>query len=120
MALGQYCVGATSADWGLHYKLMHNIDLTGYTQAADGTQWIPIGSLATPFTGTFDGNSKTISNLTYNDNTKDYFGIFGYVKGGRAEIKNLTVSSINIISGLARRLLAIATRCNCPPDKVGY
>jgi hypothetical protein len=89
-------VGATSADWDMHYKLEHDVDLTGYTQVADGTQWIPIGSVATPFSGSFDGNLKTIANLTYADTTKDYLGIFGYMAGGRAEIKNLTISGLSL------------------------
>jgi hypothetical protein len=92
-------VGATSGDWGLHYKLMHNIDLTGYTHTADGTQWIPIGSSAIPFTGTFDGNSKTISGFTYTNAAKDYLGIFGYVKGSGVFITDLTLSGINITGG---------------------
>ncbi|MDR3342763.1 MAG: cadherin-like beta sandwich domain-containing protein [Treponema sp.] len=72
--------------------------------------WTPIGSdSANAFTGTFDGNGKTIT-LTSFDSTavsaKTYLGIFGYVRGGsgvaKADIKNLTIaSSVNQTSTMA-------------------
>jgi len=89
-------IGVNSADWSRHYQLRDDINLTDYTEAADGTQWIPIGSSGSPFTGTFDGYSKTISNFNYNDNAYDYLGIFGYLKGGVAEVKNIALTSVNI------------------------
>ena len=49
------------------------------------------------FKGTFDGNNKTISNMTIYSTKKnygEYAGMFGYVNGGT--IKNLTLSNIKI------------------------
>ena len=40
--------------------------------------FVPIGD-ATKFTGSFDGQGRTISNLTINRPTNDYVGLFGYV-----------------------------------------
>jgi gliding motility-associated-like protein len=48
----------------------------------------PIGDLYKEFTGTYDGNNKTISNLFMNRDD-GYLGLFGYVKNGK--IKNLKI-----------------------------
>jgi uncharacterized repeat protein (TIGR02543 family) len=79
-------INASSANLAKHYRLMENINLSGYSS---GTGWTPIGTSATPFTGIFDGNNKTISGLTINDPLNDYVGLFGYISG--AEITDLTV-----------------------------
>jgi hypothetical protein len=50
----------------------------------------------TPFTGVFDGNDHTISNLTITGGT--YLGLFG-VLGIGAEVKDLGVVAVNITSG---------------------
>ena len=48
-------------------------------------EWIPIGTKEKPFTGTFDGNGKTISNLKVTG--ENYVGFFGYVKGDATKLK---------------------------------
>lgn len=54
-------LGATTADYDKNYNLRADIDLSAYT----GTSFNRIGSLATPFTGTFNGEGHTIANFTY-------------------------------------------------------
>ena len=66
-------------------------------------RFMPIGTSSKVFAGTFEGNTKTISNLTINRPTMDYVGLFGFNTG---VIKGLTLSNINItgkdyIGGLA-------------------
>lgn len=53
--------------------------------------WTPIGNYNYPFTGTFDGNNKTVSGV-YIDNSKMYveLGLFGYL-GENGVIKNVEV-----------------------------
>ena len=70
-----------------NYKLMNNIDLS-----VDGekTAWTPLGDNTTPFTGTLDGNGKTISGFTCTSSSTQYIGLFGKVYGG--EIRNLTIA----------------------------
>lgn len=54
-----------------------------------------IGSTTTSFfSGRFDGDGHTISNVTINSPSADNVGIFGYVQGG--VIRNLTVDNITI------------------------
>lgn len=55
--------------------------------------WTPIGGPGTPFSGIFNGNSHTISNLLIEGNDSDV-GLFGYTTNG--EIKNLTVENANV------------------------
>lgn len=60
------------------------------------TQWTPIGtSQDHPFEGTFDGNGKTITGLTYTDTSVNYVGLVGYADD--ATIQDVTVqgSSFN-------------------------
>lgn len=46
------------------------------------------------FKGTYDGNNKTISNLTVNAPNNNYQGLFGYTS--KAVIKNVTLANCNI------------------------
>ena len=56
--------------------------------STDVRYWTPIGGKDNEYEGTFDGNSKTISGLYFNDDTVDYVGLFGYANG---TIKNTGV-----------------------------
>jgi hypothetical protein len=73
-------------DWAYpdngHYKLMQDIDMSGYGN------WEPIYL----FSGTFDGNNKTITGLTSQTG-----GLFGLVNTGGI-IRNLTLENVNIQS----------------------
>jgi len=71
------------------YVLMANID------TASEANWAPIGDAAIKFTGTFDGNGMTISNLTINAEFDQNRGLFGFVQD--AVISNLTLTGVNII-----------------------
>ncbi len=84
---------------GKTIKLGRNIDL-------NNLEWTPIGSatLDHGFMGNFDGNGKTISNLTINNIALDadgyaYAGLFGVTEGAAGaenEIKNLTIKNVTI------------------------
>jgi len=56
---------------GYTVSLQVNVDLAS-------AEWIPIGTKDNPFSGFFDGNNKTISNLKITTDRK-YNGLFGYV-----------------------------------------
>ena len=64
-----------------HFILANNLTFTStyYTNSTLG--WEPIGSELQSFTGTFDGNSKTIHNLFINRPNSDEIGLFGAVTG---------------------------------------
>ena len=76
-----------SKENGAWATLMNNISISGY--------WTPIGTADKPYTGTFDGDGRTISGLNVNaanNSDGDSAGLFG-VAGEGAAIKNLTISS---------------------------
>ena len=78
-----------------HVKLADDLE-NGILNCSGMTDFEPIGNVSKQFKGTFDGNGKTISNLSIiNVNSKDV-GLFGYNDG---TIKNLTLSSCTISGG---------------------
>ncbi len=82
---------------GKTVKLMNDINLAGI-------DWFPIGDNSITvcpghdFAGTFDGNNKTISNLTVKSTVAENAaaGLFGTVVS--ATIKNLTIKNANVTS----------------------
>lgn len=85
-------------DLTANYRLMADIDLTG-------TDWIPLGSSGSPFTGKFDGNSRVIRNLTITDTTKTEQGLFAVVDTG-GEISKLGIEEANITAANNTGILA--------------
>lgn len=98
---------AMNDDPAAHYILMANIDL----KDADFT---PIGNADSgAFSGSFDGNGFTISNL--NVFSGKYAGLFGCNEG---TIKNVTLSDIYVygtryIGGIVGENTALGTIANC-------
>ena len=81
-----------------NYKLGNDIDLSDYGA------WTPIGG-STAFSGTFEGNGKTIKGLTVNTSNQ-YGGLFGNVSG---TVKNLNVKgsvTVNMTSSSATSVYA--------------
>ena len=59
--------------------------------------WIPVGTLKTPFEGTFDGNGHTISGLFIKTGSETFYqGLFGCLK--RATVKNIHIRYSHIIA----------------------
>ncbi len=75
------------AKQNLNCTLAADIDLTG-------KEWTPIPG----YTGTFDGDGKTITGLTINKSTESNVGLFAsIIEGGT--VKNLTLDDVNITAG---------------------
>ena len=78
-----------TADTQICAELTEDIDLSG-------EEWTPIGIGQSfhwgirSYSGTFDGKGHTIKNLSIDNSSAQYVGLFGYVYGGT--IRNLTVS----------------------------
>lgn len=68
-----------------HYKLMSNLDISE-------SEWIPLGTKSSPFTGKFDGNGYEISGLTISTQS-EFEGLFGYSTG---EIVNARLTEVDI------------------------
>ena len=86
-------IGINRDDWEKHFKLMADIDLSGYTE----TSFNIIGESSYPaFKGVFDGCGHVISNFTYDTNDAIHVGLFGFVRGRNAQIKDLGLVDPNI------------------------
>ena len=57
---------------------------------SDLTEWEPIGTRWSPYTGTFDGQGYTISGLYFNNPHSSYVGLFGCI-GANGKISNVGV-----------------------------
>ena len=81
-----------NASQNTYYRVMNDIDLSDYSS---GEGWIPIGinDGGYRFQGHFDGNDKTLSNLTIN-RVASAQGLFGCTQG--ATIKNLNIENCYI------------------------
>ena len=87
-------VNAGDSKSGKTVLLMNDIDLSVYPN------WSPIGTLkpntsqvSYPFSGVFDGQNHTISNLTCTSNTNGYAGLFGNFDG---TVQNLILRDVQI------------------------
>jgi hypothetical protein len=90
-------IEAEPNDWDKHFKLMADIDLSGFT----GTDFNIIGYFRgafwpEAFTGVFDGNGKKIYNFSYTSTDRDIIGLFRYVDGENAQIKDLGLIDPNV------------------------
>lgn len=74
-------------NWNTNCTLEDNVDL------ADTGNWEPIGNNTVPYTGTFDGNGKTVTGLAINNSSENEdvsnVGMFAYNDG---IVKDLTLN----------------------------
>jgi hypothetical protein len=82
-------IGNHVEDFNSHFIMVNDINLSEYTE----TQFNIIGQYPEiPFIGVFDGNNHTILNFSYSVNygpNPEEVGLFRYVSGPNAVIKNL-------------------------------
>jgi hypothetical protein len=98
-------IGARAGDWNKYFRLMADINLSGY-DGKDGRpafnrigSYINYGVAIMPFTGVFDGAGRTISNFIFDSNGgTDSVGLFGYVDGASAQIKNVKLTNVDVNS----------------------
>ena len=69
------------------YILMNDISLSGIN-------WTPIGDSSNPFSGELNGNGFVIRNMTINNPTESYQGLFGYTLN--VNLQNLGLENVNI------------------------
>ena len=103
-AEGRECIG---------YELIANISLASYTDYDDGKGWLPIAHDTDPndfrcqgesFSALFEGNNRTVSNLTIARDDEDCVGLFGWISLD-TQIRNIhleasSVTGRNYVGGL--------------------
>lgn len=77
-----------------HFKLIANLDLD-VAPYNSSSGWEPIGTSGSPFTGSFDGDGYTISNLFIDRMADSNIGLFGYT-GETAKIWDLGLADVNL------------------------
>ena len=83
---------------GKYFKQTANIDAAETSGWNSGAGWTAIGAeMSNAFSGSYDGQGYTISNLYVNNSTHYGDGLFAYCLG--ATIKNLGLTNVNINSG---------------------
>jgi len=95
------------------YMLGNDIDLSAYGKGAafnDGKGWMPIGTYADPFKGSFDGDNKKITGLYINDDNLDIAGLFGTLSNGT--VQNLGIADADITGNSAGGVVSDATESN--------
>nr|WP_321498082.1 PGF-pre-PGF domain-containing protein [uncultured Methanolobus sp.] len=103
-------MSTTSDDWGSYFKLTSDITLVG--------NHTPIGNSSIKFTGDFDGDGYTISNLTIYETTS-FAGFFGRTNTG-ANIHDLGIetssdgvdSTDSYVAGLVAELCGTVSNCS--------
>lgn len=80
--------------WNKHFILSNHIDMGQTSSWYYGKGWTAIGDASVSFTGSFNGNAYSLSNLYINRAGIDYQGLFG--KCQNAEIKNLNLINANV------------------------
>jgi len=80
-----------------NFLLNGDIDASGTASWNAGAGFDPIGDNINNFTGSFDGQNYTISELTINRPTTDYVGLFGFANG--ATIQNVGLAGGSVIGG---------------------
>ena len=93
-----YWLSQTSSDWDKYFKQTTNIDAST-TSGWDGNAgFSPIGNSTTKFTGSYNGQNYTISNLFIYRPSTNFIGLFGWTQG---TIINLGITSATITGDLA-------------------
>jgi len=119
-------LGVERNDYNKHFKLMADIDFSGYLYeraviAPDGND-SGLQHEGKPFTGVLDGNGHAISNLTIEGNS--FLGLFGYLDSD-AIVSNLSieVADVNGISDFVGSLAGFSygniIGCCCTGDVSG-
>ena len=72
-------------------------DITLNAPAEDMSNWTAIGTAANPYTGTIDGNGKTLDGMVINTVRGDNQGFVGRL-GTNGQIKNLTFANAQVTS----------------------
>jgi filamentous hemagglutinin family protein len=83
---------------GSCYQLANNIDVSETVNWNSGQGFVPIGNNSNNFTGTFNGNNKTISNLYINNPSQNDVGLFGSTWS--SSISNVGLLNVNITGAL--------------------
>ncbi|MEI6191204.1 MAG: GLUG motif-containing protein [bacterium] len=84
------------------YILMSSLTSATFGYDGIGNSWVPVGVYGNSFSGNFNGQENTISDLIVNLPSTDSVGFFGYVTGNISNIglTNVSVTGNQSVGGL--------------------
>ncbi len=87
-------------DWDKHFILINDVDMSGYDGLEGRPALNPVGYFVdwgnyASFSGVFDGNGFTISNIVIDRPGEDNVGLFGCTKA--SILKNITLENVHIV-----------------------
>ncbi|UYO55138.1 MBG domain-containing protein [Rhodopseudomonas palustris] len=85
-------IGSSATLLGKSYVLASDIDASGTATWNSGAGFVPIGTTATQFSGTFDGQGHVITGLTIYRPSSSYVGLFG-------DTLNATITNVGLVGG---------------------
>ena len=92
--LAQYVNAGDATFVSAHYVLTDDVNLSAYGN------WTPIGTMAQPFAGVFDGQNHVVTGLKIDRSQGVYQGLFGCVNSQdanrKAQVKNVIVKDAQI------------------------
>jgi hypothetical protein len=99
------CTGLQNMSLNLssYFELNNSIDCSDSVNWNGGSGFVPVGNSTDKFTGSFDGQNYTITNLFINRSSENYVGLFGYTDGSNMSNVGLTgvdVNGDNYVGGL--------------------
>jgi len=100
-----YWIANDAANWDEHYVQISDIDASptaGWFPDGSGGfyGWVPIGTEAVTFTGSYNGQNFDITGIYLNRTSIDYTGLFGYLGGDSVFLKNIDLISVNTNGGV--------------------
>lgn len=84
------------SDLSAYYELANDIDASATSGWNAGAGFVPIGQSSPYFTGNFNGNGYTISDLFINRPTEDDLGLFGVTNYPGVVIQNVVLTGVDI------------------------
>lgn len=100
-------IGLYPEDWGKHFILADNIDLTAYNDENGWPNFNRIGTYENPFTGVFDGNGYSVTGLFFSSEDVDDVGMFGCI-GEVGVVRDLDIveAGIDAVGGINVGIIA--------------
>lgn len=93
-----YWLSQNSTQWDQHYIQTADIYMPENIVTWDnGKGWTPIGSFATSFTGTYNGDNFLISNIHINRPDESRLGLFGAISAVNGDKKLSNIRLFNVV-----------------------
>ena len=87
-----YWISQNSSSWDKQFQQTANINASSSSSWDAGRGWTPIGNSTIGFSGSYDGGSYSISNLSFDRQDVDFTGFFGVLTG------NALVTDVHLIN----------------------